>query len=118
MVYDTLTSLVDSAKSVFNPRNQNDVNSFENYIFNNYITDMELEDEDHVDDNMNLSMNFLRHSNSSINSYNPKDKFANKSNSRRSSGEKKLQRISMIELTPHGRSEDGNYNLQRFSSMQ
>ncbi|KAL9881226.1 uncharacterized protein ACN2A1_012390 isoform 4-T6 [Glossina fuscipes fuscipes] len=46
MVYDSLTSLVESAKSVFQPRNDNDIKSFENYIFNNYITDMELDEED------------------------------------------------------------------------
>lgn len=148
MVYDTLTSLVESAKSVFQPRNENDINSFENFIFNNYISDMEDEELpqiieehiDHVDINMNISLNtptttrqkfedpHHHHHHSHSNDIKRRDsKLSNSSskpNSRRSSStDKKLHRISMIELSSVA-AEDAHEivekksNLQRFSSMQ
>ncbi|KNC28182.1 hypothetical protein FF38_00391 [Lucilia cuprina] len=137
MVYDTLTTLVESAKSVFQPRNENDIASFENFIFNNYITDMEMdeedediviEEEDRVDVNLNLSAinnnfhSYHRHDTSEL-SLNVSSNQCNKSNnskanSRRSSNEKKFQRISMIELSPIQYEECKRSNLHRFSSMQ
>lgn len=149
MVYDTLTSLVESAKSVFQPRNENDINSFENFIFNNYITDMEDDLEqineehiDHVDINMNLSLNLPtnhqhhhkrnqkneenHHHHPHSNDLRRRDSklynSSSKPNSRRSSStDKKLHRISMIELSSvaaiHENAEKKS-NLQRFSSMQ
>lgn len=145
MVYDTLTSLVESAKSVFQPRNENDINSFENFIFNNYISDMEDEELpqiieehiDHVDINMNISLNTPtttrqkfedphHHHHSHSNDIKRRDsKLSNSSskpNSRRSSStDKKLHRISMIELSSvaaEDAHEEKKSNLQRFSSMQ
>ncbi|XP_037827402.1 protein Aster-A-like [Lucilia sericata] len=138
MVYDTLTTLVESAKSVFQPRNENDIASFENLIFNNYITDMEMDEEDEdvvieeqqdrVDVKLDLSaisnnfQNYNRHNISEL-SLNGPDNQSNKSNnskpnSRRSSAEKKYHRISMIELSPVHNEECKRSNLHRFSSMQ
>lgn len=40
-INDTLTNLISSAKSVFQPRSENDIKSFEIYVFDNYLTDVE-----------------------------------------------------------------------------
>lgn len=42
---DTLSNLIYSAKSVFQPRSENDLKSFENYIYDNYISDLEGDGE-------------------------------------------------------------------------
>lgn len=113
MVYDSLTSLVESARSVFQPRNENDINSFENFIFNNYITDMEGEEEnseeqtDQVNCSVDLSLN---------NSQNRKRSKTSHSGRRLNAADTKLYRTSMIELSPIHCEEKSN--LHRFSSMQ
>lgn len=38
---DTLSNLIYSAKSVFHPRSENDLRSFEKYIYDNYLSDVE-----------------------------------------------------------------------------
>lgn len=114
MVYDSLTSLVESAKSVFQPRNESDINSFENLIFNNYITDMEGEEEnmeeqfDKVDCDMDLSLSNLQNQKSHNKSLNH--------GRRLNAADRKLYRTSMIELSPIYC--DDKLNLHRFSSMQ
>uniref|UniRef100_A0A1A9WSY4 GRAM domain-containing protein n=1 Tax=Glossina brevipalpis TaxID=37001 RepID=A0A1A9WSY4_9MUSC len=128
MVYDSLTSLVESAKSVFQPRTENDIKSFENYIFNNYITDMELEEEDENENEERrldgvhdakpkpiMSPAIRRRDISSIvtNGHLLADK-----RGRKLLGTKKLKRVSMVELPQTNRDCEFSTNLQRFSSMQ
>lgn len=141
MVYDTLTSLVESAKSVFQPRNAEDIDCFENYIFNNYISDMELEDsnmttgDDCPEDSEPIAemqnmknMQFLSPETAAtaagpqhgVDQYSSTPLRPRTHNS--SLKEKKFKRISMIELPAKGLSIAGEDkekpNLQRFRSMQ